>query len=156
MPVSDGHNFDAAKVKELTTAFNKYDTDGSGKINSSELIAAMGATGNTITDAEASAFIADFDLDGDGEISLEEFLVMVAKQEKSSEEEVQKATFKELDDEMMGFLTAANLKRALDACGGGGKFTEAEIEAAIVEADKDGDGKVNMGDFTAMWAVVKP
>lgn len=63
----------------LKTAFAMFDTDGSGKIDSSELLVLL--AGDDFKDqypqAELDAAIAEIDDNGDGEIDLQEFIQMM-------------------------------------------------------------------------------
>ena len=59
----------------LRTAFDMFDKDGSGKIDKDELIKILQGDDSkeTITKEEATAWIAEVDLNGDGEIDFDEF-----------------------------------------------------------------------------------
>ena len=66
----------AAKEKRIKDAFNAFDSDGSGALSVDELHAVLTRdTGSTqqLSEADVREIIADFDTNGDGEISLEEF-----------------------------------------------------------------------------------
>ena len=67
------------KETYLKTAFNMFDTDGSGKIDSSELDKLLsGEDFKDIYTAEQLAeAIAEVDANGDGEIDFEEFMQMM-------------------------------------------------------------------------------
>ena len=67
------------KEEYLRTAFNMFDTDGSGKIDSSELDKLLsGEDFKDIYTAEQLAeAIAEVDANGDGEIDFEEFMQMM-------------------------------------------------------------------------------
>ena len=67
------------KEEYLKTAFNMFDTDGSGKIDSSELNNLLcGEEFKDIYTAEQLAeAIAEVDNNGDGEIDFEEFMQMM-------------------------------------------------------------------------------
>lgn len=63
---------------ELREAFDVFDKDGSGKITARELKQAMRIMGDPVTDEEAIDLIKEADWDGDGMISYEEFVGMMA------------------------------------------------------------------------------
>ena len=67
------------KESYLRTAFNMFDTDGSGKIDSQELnVLLSGEEFKDIYTAEQLAeAIAEVDNNGDGEIDFEEFMQMM-------------------------------------------------------------------------------
>lgn len=68
------------KESYLRTAFNMFDTDGSGKIDSQELnVLLSGEEFKDIYTAEQLAeAIAEVDNNGDGEIDFEEFMQMMS------------------------------------------------------------------------------
>jgi len=60
---------------ELVAAFNQIDTDGSGVVTRNELATAVRALNPDATDAEVDAMIALADSDGDGQVTLSEFVM---------------------------------------------------------------------------------
>jgi len=58
-------------------AFQVFDKDGNGKISMSELKTVMQNLGEKLTDDEINEMIGEADKDGDGEVSYEEFVVMM-------------------------------------------------------------------------------
>jgi len=63
--------------QEIKEAFDLFDTDGSGEIDSKELKVAMRALGFEPKKEEIQKMISDVDDDGSGTIGYEEFLKMV-------------------------------------------------------------------------------
>mgnify|MGYP001446107217 CR=1 FL=1 len=63
--------------------------------------------------------------------------------------EVARAEFERFDTDGDGLLTADEIRRANEALGGLGA-SEAEIEAFIASADRDGDGRVGLDEFAAL------
>jgi Ca2+-binding EF-hand superfamily protein len=65
--------------QEIREAFDLFDTDGSGTIDSKELKVAMRALGFEPKKEEIKKMIADIDKDGSGTIDFNEFLELMAK-----------------------------------------------------------------------------
>lgn len=64
-------------MEDLKRTFDIFDTDGSGKISSSELKEVMSKLGEELNDFQISEMIREADKDGDGEIDFDEFVRMV-------------------------------------------------------------------------------
>lgn len=62
---------------EILAAFQVFDADGSGSISASELRHVMANLGEKLSDEELEEMIREADTDGDGEISIEEFAMMI-------------------------------------------------------------------------------
>lgn len=63
--------------------------------------------------------------------------------------EAAKAEFDRFDADGDGLLTTAEIRKANEAMGGLGA-SEAEIEAFIEAADRDGDGRIGLDEFAAL------
>ena len=73
-------NVDAMSAKEvddLIGLFKKFDQDGDGSIDQSELKALLHVSGIDATDAQVATVLADDDTDGDGRIEFAEFVGIV-------------------------------------------------------------------------------
>ena len=66
------------QLDAVKTAFEQYDTDGSGEIDASELQNAMRMLGHNMTVQQCEQAIASVDEDDSGEIDLNEFIVLMA------------------------------------------------------------------------------
>ncbi|KAI9254055.1 hypothetical protein BY458DRAFT_521317 [Sporodiniella umbellata] len=73
---SDPHRT-TQKQQELQQAFDTFDANGDGLIDSSELKATMDTLGDTITLEEAKGMIQDVDADQDGAVNFIEFSHMM-------------------------------------------------------------------------------
>ncbi|KAI6040790.1 calmodulin-like protein [Pisolithus marmoratus] len=60
--------------KEMREAFNVFDVDGNGYVSAAELQQVMTRLGERLTRADVEEMIREADTNGDGEISLEEFI----------------------------------------------------------------------------------
>ena len=88
---------------EFRHAFAIFDKDGDGTIDSSELGSVMNSLRQKLTDAELETMINQADIDGDGTINFEEFLIMMAKKLTDTDigEDIMEA-FKVFDDNNSG------------------------------------------------------
>merc|ERR1712119_35498 len=81
--------------------------------------------------------VADIDGDGNGTIEFGEFLQMMTGKmgEKDSREDIEKV-FKLFDDDNTNKISFRNLARVAE-----------ELEDMINQADRDGDGEINIDEF---------
>jgi len=68
---------DTDPEKELKEAFRFFDRSNDGYISSTELRAVMTNLGEKLTDDEVDDMIKEADLDGDGQVSYEEFVLIL-------------------------------------------------------------------------------
>uniref|UniRef100_A0AAZ3PAD7 EF-hand domain-containing protein n=1 Tax=Oncorhynchus tshawytscha TaxID=74940 RepID=A0AAZ3PAD7_ONCTS len=132
--------------QEIREAFELFDTDASGHIEVKELKVAMRALGFEPKKEEIKRMITEADKDGTGKISFSDFLTVMTQKmaEKDSKEEILKA-FRLFDDDETGKISFRNLKRVAKELGE--NLTDEELQEMIEEADRDGDGEVNQGEF---------
>ncbi|CAH1985623.1 unnamed protein product [Acanthoscelides obtectus] len=131
---------------DIREAFDLFDSEGTGKIDSKDLKVAIRALGFEPKKEEIKKMIADIDKDGTGQISFDDFLQLMSMKmaEKDSKEEILKA-FRLFDDDETGKITFKNLKRVAKELGE--NLTDEELQEMIDEADRDGDGEINQEDF---------
>uniref|UniRef100_A0A8D2LTN0 Calcium binding protein 4 n=1 Tax=Varanus komodoensis TaxID=61221 RepID=A0A8D2LTN0_VARKO len=66
-------------VRELKIAFREFDTDGDGAISEAELRQAVGALlGEQLKAQEVDEILQDVDLNGDGKVDFDEFVMMLS------------------------------------------------------------------------------
>lgn len=99
---------------------------------------------------EIKKMIADIDKDGSGKLTFADFLSLmtVKMAEKDTKEEILKA-FRLFDDDETGTISFKNLKRVAKELGE--NLTDEELQEMIDEADRDGDGEVNVSRFTSCF-----
>ncbi|XP_063223837.1 uncharacterized protein LOC134531815 isoform X2 [Bacillus rossius redtenbacheri] len=131
---------------DIEEAFNLFDTEGKGKIETKELKVAMRALGFEPKKEEIKAIIAEVDKNNSGMLSKEDFLSLMSDKmaDKDSKEEILKA-FRLFDDDETGKISFKNLKRVAKELGE--NLTDEELQEMIDEADKDGDGEINQDEF---------
>jgi Ca2+-binding EF-hand superfamily protein len=101
-----------SEVEDLREAFELFDTDGNGTIDTNELKAAMQNLGFDAKNHTVYQMISDIDGNGTGDINFDEFLDLMTVKlgDNDSEEEVRKV-FNLFDDDKTGYITIQNLKR---------------------------------------------
>jgi len=114
-----------------------------GAIDTKELKVAIRALGFEPKKDEIKKMIADIDKEGSGKLSYGDFLALMAVKmaEKDTKEEILKA-FRLFDDDETGTISFRNLKRVAKELGE--NLTDEELQEMIDEADRDGDGEVNV------------
>lgn len=155
--------------EHLTTIFSlpfshPTSSDGDGTITTLELGTVMRSLGQNPTDAELQDMINEVDVDGDGTINFDEFLSMMKKKFKDTdnEEEIRQA-FQVFDKDGNGMISAKELKAVMESLGAllgllkwiiaishrdvlvdlGENLSDKEVDAMMLEADQDGDGNIN-------------
>lgn len=131
---------------DIREAFDLFDNDNSGKIDSKDLKVAMRALGFEPKKEEIKKMISEVDKDCTGKIVFEDFLELmsVKMSEKDSKEEILKA-FRLFDDDDTGKITFKNLKRVAKELGE--TLTDEELQEMIDEADLNGDGEISQDEF---------
>merc|ERR1712196_193155 len=115
------------QLDEIREAFSLFDSDASGMIDIRELKAAMRALGFEVKNEELKKMVTDIDNDGNGTIEFSEFLMMMTAKmgEKDTREDIEKV-FKLFDGE---------------------NIDDEELQDMINQADRDGDGEINIDEF---------
>ncbi|XP_067838926.1 LOW QUALITY PROTEIN: centrin-3 [Heptranchias perlo] len=135
--------------REIKEAFDLFDTDKDKAIDYHELKVAMRALGFDVKKADVLKILKDYDRDGTGKISFEDFNEVVTNWilDRDPQEEMLKA-FKLFDDDDSGKINLRNLRRVARELGE--NMTDEELRAMIDEFDKDGDGEINQEEFIAI------
>lgn len=143
-----GPRFDLsdAQKADIKEAFELFDTDSAGTIDSKELKVAIRALGFEPKKEEIKRMIADVDKEGTGRITFADFMHLMTQKmsEKDSNDEIMKA-FRLFDDDDTGAISFRNLKRVARELGE--NLTDDELKEMISEADLDGDGQVDQSEF---------
>ncbi|KNC75266.1 hypothetical protein SARC_12204 [Sphaeroforma arctica JP610] len=136
-------------IEVFKDAFNIFDRDGDGSISANELDLVFRALGQVLTAQELKILVAEADLNGDGVISIDEFIGMMARRivhTKGEKEENIKRVFEIFDRDGSGKIDrnelAYVLNEVLDQ-----DCSEEQIEQIIKEADLEGDGEINYQEF---------
>ncbi|XP_064617475.1 centrin-3-like [Liolophura sinensis] len=135
--------------QEIKEAFDLFDTDKDKLIDYHELKVAMRALGFDVKKADVLKVLKDYDRDGIGKISFEDFNEVVTDMmlERDPQQEILKA-FNLFDDDGSGKISLRNLRRVARELGE--NMSDEELRAMIDEFDKDGDGEINAEEFMAI------
>jgi len=145
---------DEAFIQKCREAFNTFDADGSGTIDTQEMKLLLEAIGESPTEEELFRFMADVDEDGTGEIEFAEFLRAFEKQRGGQQEiEDEEDTIDAFialggEPDKTGFIDIKKLVKVVKE-----EFSMTiKIERLVEELDKDKDGKLNFHEFAALFA----
>jgi centrin-1 len=132
--------------QEIKEAFELFDSEGTGAIDSKELKVAMRALGFEPKKEEVRRIIQDIDKNGEGFIKFEDFMEIMTQKmiERDPIEEIKKA-FKLICEEGYDKITLKSLKKVARELGE--NMSEDELAEMIEEADKDQDGEIGEEDF---------
>jgi len=132
--------------RDICEAFDLLDTDGTGKIDSKELIVAFQALGFEPNMDELKKMISEIDKEGSGTVTSDQFLeIMTTKWMEKDPKELLLKAFQLYDYDDQGKISFDNLKRM--AAELGESLQEDELWEMLVEADHDKDGYINQDDF---------
>ncbi|WVQ84181.1 calcineurin subunit B [Cryptococcus sp. DSM 104549] len=145
-------NFSAPELMRLKKRFMKLDKDGSGSIDKDEFLQIPQIANNPL----AHRMIAIFDEDGSGTVDFQEFVGgLSAFSSKGGRDEKLRFAFKVYDMDRDGFISNGELYLVLKQMVGNNlkdQQLQQIVDKTIMEADKDGDGKLSFEEFTNMVA----
>ncbi|KAG8811934.1 Calcineurin subunit B [Serendipita sp. 399] len=148
--IAKNTNFNSAELERLKKRFLKLDADGSGSIDRDEFLNIPQIASNPL----ASRMIAIFDSDGGGTVDFEEFVGgLSAFSSRGGREEKLRFAFKVYDMDRDNYISNGELFLVLKMMVGN-NLKDAQlqqiVDKTIMEADKDGDGKLSFEEFSAM------
>ncbi|KAF9509857.1 hypothetical protein BS47DRAFT_1377514 [Hydnum rufescens UP504] len=145
-------NFNTGELERLRKRFLKLDSDGSGSIDREEFLQISQIANNPL----ASRMISIFDADGGGTVDFQEFVGgLSAFSSRGGREEKLQFAFKVYDVDRDGYISNGELFLVLKMMVGTNlKDSQLQqiVDKTIMEADKDGDGKLSFEEFTNVVA----
>jgi len=148
--IVSGSNFDRDEVDRLRKRFMKLDKDNNGTIEREEFLSLPQVSSNPL----ATRMIAIFDEDGGGDVDFQEFVHgLSAFSSKGNKEEKLRFAFKVYDIDRDGYISNGELFIVLKMMVGSNlkdQQLQQIVDKTIMEADKDGDGKISFEEFTQM------
>ena len=152
--VVSGEQLTEEQVAEFKEVFSLIDKNADGAITIKELGAVMQSLGQSPTEEELREMIEEVDANGNGTIEFSEFLTkMAGKMGYSPSEKDIYDAFRVFDKDGNGFISPAELRYVMTKMGQ--QITDEEVDQMIQEADLDGDGQVNYGEFVKMMTTAK-
>tara|TARA_B110000285_G_C14809301_1_gene461205 strand:+ start:75 stop:698 length:624 start_codon:yes stop_codon:yes gene_type:complete len=144
---------DSEQLEELKEAFQLFDTNHSGNIDSREFKAAMRALGFPIKKVDVIRYFKEIPKDVSESLTFDEFIRIVAPimPKRDSKEEIYKV-FALFDEDKTGKVSFKNLKKI--AAEVGENLTDEEIKEMISEADRS-THKEGLIDFEDFFRVMK-
>ncbi|KAK7380997.1 hypothetical protein VNO78_33519 [Psophocarpus tetragonolobus] len=136
------------KLTQYVRVFNHFDENGDGKISSSELRQCVEVIGGKLSPEEAEAVVALLDVDKDGLVGLDDFVMFVEEGEEEEKVKDLREAFKMYEMEGCGCITPKSLKRMLGRLGESKSLDECKAMIAIF--DLDGDGVLSFDEFKVM------
>ena len=143
-----------ASVDDVRAAFKRFDSNGDGALSKPELAAALKSSGHSYSEVEVDAIFSLGDTDGDGEVSLQEFVDLMSPSSSEVLAKLRrnfksianvKETFKKIDSNNDGLLSKQEMLNSP-----GCKFDSEEVDAIFKLGDINGDGELDMGEFIGL------
>ena len=130
---------------KLERVFLSHDEDNSGFMDHVELQSALNELGVRVSPNELSSIIKAVDANSDGKLSLAEFASIFGAAKL-------RAIFNEIDVDMSGQISVAELQGALSKLGY--KLPESTIKKILKKVDKDTSGEVDFDEFKEFFKYV--
>merc|ERR1712128_87456 len=141
-------------VNDVRAAFKRFDRNGDGALEKDGLAGALKSSGESYSDVEVDAIFSLGDIDGDGEITLEEFIALMSPSASIVVQRISKsfknlndvkAAFKKIDTDNDGLLSKEEIMTS-----SGNKYDSEEVDAIFALGDVNGDGQIDMGEFISI------
>ena len=136
------------EICELHEAFNIFDVESDGSINSEQLIILMNSLKQYPSQKELEKILNEFNIDKNGQIYFNQFLKIMAKRLKNIKEDEDrylKNLFSNLDRNNNGLISIHEIRYIVTHSNE--NISEKDIETIMKEADTDGDGLISFEEF---------
>jgi calcium-binding protein CML len=142
------------EIRQLYETFKLFDLDGNGTISASELDAMLRKVGAPHTDAQVKAVLAEYDVNGDGEIEFGEFVLHYLHKVAELPKPLHDA-FAGLDHDDDGLVELAELQAAAGAIWNNA-LTPQQVAELTGQHDANHDGKLTYGELVDLLLDDRP
>ena len=142
-----------SSASEVKQAFKKFDANGDGHLDKSELKKLLISSGKKVSDQEVDVLFRQGDVDGDGLIDIQEFVKLMFPASNATLNKLQqsfkslndvKASFRKYDSDGDGHISRSELRGVMAT------FSEQEVDSIFALGDKDQSGGIDYQEFVAM------
>ena len=150
----DDSNSEIISLSEETKAdymdaFNMFDTNHDGTINSQKIGELMRKLGKNPTESQLNQIIGNIAKNGSKQIGFDDFVELMEQKNKENDPEIEIINmFQIFNKENNGLISNEELFHIIRTFGE--TLTDEEIREIITEADVDGDGYINYEEFVRM------
>ncbi|CAH8664084.1 unnamed protein product [Dicrocoelium dendriticum] len=131
--------------RSLLEKFHRMDYSGDGCLDVHDIRRCIRYSG--LPESTAMEFMALFDLDGDGKVTLEEYMAALGlNPPPSSDVRTWKLAFDSIDTDHSGHLSRDEVRNLIYSLGYQ-RCTEEEIDQWMEENDKNEDGLISFAEF---------
>ncbi|KAE8691993.1 Calcium-dependent protein kinase 24 [Hibiscus syriacus] len=140
-------NLPNEQVDSITETFNMMDTDENGNLTFEELRDGLHKIGHSLDDPDVQMLMDAADIDGNGMLSPEEFVVMIVHLKRiDGNDELLSQAFTVFDKNQSGYIEVEELQEAL----GHDNLHQQLIKDIMNDVDKDKDGRISYEEFKEM------
>lgn len=143
-------NLSKEKQTEIKNAFNLFDKDKDGYIDTSELEKLLHALGLKFIRDDIQKKIEYFDDENSGRMEFKNILDIYEEISNKPDTETElKRAFQVFDKDGNGLINSSEIRMALTTCGDD-PFSNEEVEEFLKLGDKNNDGFIDYKEFTKM------
>ena len=140
------------ELNGLKTFFRQIDSDGDGFINLEELQKTI-MTRTSIPSRRLEFIVNGIDMNKNGIIDYREFIASCLGRQTYGNINKAKNAFRHFDLDGNGYITSEELRRALFQNVEFGLESGANVENMIIDADVNGDGRIDYLEFLALLSI---
>ncbi|EEF28856.1 calcium-dependent protein kinase 24 [Ricinus communis] len=142
-------NLTDEQVDGIKQMFHMMDTDNTGDLTFEELKSGLHKIGHPVPDPDVRTLMDAADIDGNGTLSIEEFVAMSIHLIKIGNDEHLSQAFKFFDKNQTGYIEFEELRDAM-VHDNLGPNCEEVIKDIMSDVDLDKDGRISFDEFKAM------
>ncbi|KAK8571549.1 hypothetical protein V6N12_027634 [Hibiscus sabdariffa] len=143
------NNLPNEQIDLIIEMFNTMDTDDNGYLSFEELRDGLHKIGHSVSDHDVKMLMEAADIDGNGTLSCEEFVIMVVHLKRIGNDEHLTQAFHHFDTNQSGYIEFEELREAL-LQDDPGPNNEQLIKDIMQDVDRDKDGRISFQEFKAM------